>query len=532
MTKARDIADFKFENIVDTGTEGTKVASGTTAQRGSTTGQIRFNSTTSKAEYYDGTEFKVLEANPIVSSVTPTVIDSASGSTTNIIINGEFFVSGATVKLIANNATEITPNSITFNNTKKLTINVTDSSFNNSIEPYDVKVTLPSGQTAQLDDAISVDVAPVFTTASGSIGTINNQARYDGYYTLSPVTATDADGDTITYSIQSGSLPTGMSLNTSTGALSGEVTAVGSDTTSNFTIRATAGSKTTDRAFSITVLAPVTTTYNYTGSDISFSVPSGVQRIFADMWGGAGGGGSGESYSDSGGAGGFASGNINIFGMSTLIFQVGQGGGKTGTSGGSTGTAYPNGGANTAGRTNYNSGGGGGYTGIFNGSVSQANCLLLAGGGGGAGGHGGGTGTSGNSGSGGNGGGLFSGTNDTSGAGYAGYSGGRTSNAGDPSLNSGNGYALSAGGSGSDQGAGGSGYWGGKGGTSHGGGGAGEGFTHASLVQSATQSATGSHSGKQGSINPPQTGNSFYASGIARGNQNGTGGNGKLVIQY
>ena len=34
MTKARDIADFKFENIVDTGTEGTKTASGTTTQRG------------------------------------------------------------------------------------------------------------------------------------------------------------------------------------------------------------------------------------------------------------------------------------------------------------------------------------------------------------------------------------------------------------------------------------------------------------------------------------------------------------------
>jgi hypothetical protein len=43
MTKARDIADFKFENIVDTGTEGTRVATGTSAQRGSTTGQLRFN---------------------------------------------------------------------------------------------------------------------------------------------------------------------------------------------------------------------------------------------------------------------------------------------------------------------------------------------------------------------------------------------------------------------------------------------------------------------------------------------------------
>ena len=49
MTKARDIADFKFENITDTGTEGTKVASGTTGQRGSTTGQFRFNTTTNLA---------------------------------------------------------------------------------------------------------------------------------------------------------------------------------------------------------------------------------------------------------------------------------------------------------------------------------------------------------------------------------------------------------------------------------------------------------------------------------------------------
>ena len=57
MTKARDIADFKFENIVDIGTEGTKVATGTTGQRGSTAGQFRFNSTTGLAEYYNGSAF-------------------------------------------------------------------------------------------------------------------------------------------------------------------------------------------------------------------------------------------------------------------------------------------------------------------------------------------------------------------------------------------------------------------------------------------------------------------------------------------
>ena len=72
MTKARDLSkllstsngkiagtnlDVSFENISDTGTEGTKVASGTTAQRGSTTGQFRFNSTTGKFEGRNSSAF-------------------------------------------------------------------------------------------------------------------------------------------------------------------------------------------------------------------------------------------------------------------------------------------------------------------------------------------------------------------------------------------------------------------------------------------------------------------------------------------
>ena len=530
MTKARDIADFKFENMTDTGTEGTRVATGTSAQRGTTAGQIRYNTDLGIAEYYDGTNYNAIETPPTVSSVDVSEIQSDSGSTTDIDISGANFKTGSTVKFIGNDATEITPNTVTFNSSTSITVNVTDSDFVNSKEPYDVKVILPSQQSAQLDNQINVDSNPTFTTASGSIGTINDLARSS--YTLSPVTATDADGDTITYAVQSGSLPTGISLNTSTGALTGTPDAVVSDTTSNFTIRATANSKTVDRAFSITVLAPVTLTYNYTGSDVNFTVPTGVQSISATMWGGAGGGAHGESYNDSGGAGGFASGTIDISSMSTLVFQVGQGGNQTGTGGGSTYRAYPSAGQTTNGRVNWSSGGGGGYTGIFNGSVSQANCLLLAGGGGGAGAHGGGGGTSGQSGSGGNGGGLFSGTSDTSGAGHRGFYGGRVSVAGDPSLNGGSGYVLTGQDAQSDSGAGGGGYWGGGKGSSHDGAGGGEGFANSTYVSNETLSATGSHSGKQSSINPPQTGNSFYSSGIARGNANSTGGNGKLVIQY
>ena len=58
-----------FENITDTGTEGTKVATGTTAQRGSTEGELRFNTTTGKFEGRNAVgNFVTIEA-------TPTVID-------------------------------------------------------------------------------------------------------------------------------------------------------------------------------------------------------------------------------------------------------------------------------------------------------------------------------------------------------------------------------------------------------------------------------------------------------------------------
>ena len=73
MSKNRTIANLGtgFVNITDTGTEGTKVASGTTAQRGSTAGQFRFNTTTNLAEFILAQTLKVLIL-PTISSISPT----------------------------------------------------------------------------------------------------------------------------------------------------------------------------------------------------------------------------------------------------------------------------------------------------------------------------------------------------------------------------------------------------------------------------------------------------------------------------
>jgi hypothetical protein len=193
----------------------------------------------------------------------------------------------------------------------------------------------------------------------------------------------------LTFSITAGLLPSGATLNPLTGVISG-FSAVGTDTTSTFTVRVTLNSSYAERSFNITVKAPVTQVFSFSGTDYNFSIPAGMRYINVYMWGGAGGGAQAEGYTDPGGAGGYAQGLLNVVGMNNLIVQVGQGGGIDG--GSPAGSlrpprAYPNGGLPAI-RNSYVSGGGGGRSAVFLGSVSFSNALIIAGGGGGAGGHG------------------------------------------------------------------------------------------------------------------------------------------------
>lgn len=348
MTKARDLSkllstangkiaganlDVSFENISDTGTAGTKVASGTTAQRGSTTGQIRFNTTTGLAEYYTGTEFKVIDTPPTVTTVSPLEVDSSAGGNITFTITGTNFQSGAVVKFIGSDATEITASTVTVTNSTTISAVIARSSFVGAKEPYDVRVTNVSGLSGTLDNQINVDVSPTWSTASGSLGSFSN---YDTVNTSA--TATDADGDTITYSVLSGSLPTGLSLNSSTGAITGTPTGATSATTSSFTLRATANSKTADRAFTITV-SPVVQAFTSNGS---WSVPAGVSTVKVLVVAGGGGGGTTSNGNQSlrasaGGAGGLIYiPNWNVSGASTYSISIGQGGGQTSNGGNTT----------------------------------------------------------------------------------------------------------------------------------------------------------------------------------------------------
>ena len=166
-----------------------------------------------------------------------------------------------------------------------------------SVGSYHLYVYNTDGSTGILPGGITYSAIPVWVTASGALdnGAINNA------YSRS-VSAT-GDG-TITYSLTSGSLPTGLSLNTSTGAITGTPTV---EATSNFTITATdSQNQTASRSFSISVI----------------SVVSSVQYLVV-----AGGGGGGRRAGGGGGAGGFITGNYsNIILGITYTVTVGAGG--------------------------------------------------------------------------------------------------------------------------------------------------------------------------------------------------------------
>ena len=258
------------ENISDGGTAGTKLAAGTTAQRASTTGQMRFNSTTGLAEYYTGSEFKAIDSPPVVSSVDVSEVDSQAGGNQTVVITGSNFQSGATASFIGSSA-DFTAASTTVNNSSQITAVAPKASFLNAQEPYGVKVENTSGLSSTLAAAINVDTAPTWSTSAGSLGTIQDNAT-GTHFTLS---ATDADGDTVSYAVTAGSIPAGTSLNSSTGVISGDPTDVSGDTTSTFTVTATANSKTAVREFSIIT----THDFGYSTSGITWNMRARDQSL-------------------------------------------------------------------------------------------------------------------------------------------------------------------------------------------------------------------------------------------------------------
>ena len=306
-----DLRDFTGKNRKFTGTDSIKVPTGTTAQRVNGTGKIRFNTTNNLMEYYTDSEWKSIDSPPVVNTIAVDgaaaaaqgAIDPNVSGNTSIAINGALFdTSAATVLLVAASGSNITPLSTTINNASLITITAARSSFVNANEPYSVRVTNPSGLSATLAAAIVADTIPTFINAADTTFGIFDSNRSGITITAAQlVGATDAESDALTYAVSSGALPSGLTMATGTGVITGSVSAVGSNTISTFEVTVTqgGGGASVTRQFKIQVNAPITTSFTSSGT---LTVPNGLSAV--DVLLVAGGGGSAASHDGGGGGGG------------------------------------------------------------------------------------------------------------------------------------------------------------------------------------------------------------------------------------
>jgi len=187
--------------------------------------------------------------NPTVDDVSQTIPPATA---TTINIDGTGFVTVPIVEFIKTDGSITRPNSVSFTSSTRLSVNVTLASGN-----YHVRVENPDGLAGRsTNNILTASTAPTFSTSAGSLGnveaggsvSIDVDASSDSTVSFSETTSvltsnSDTPGSTMN-----------LSLNSSTGVISGTAPSPTSETTYNFTLRAEdAESQTADRAFSITV---------------------------------------------------------------------------------------------------------------------------------------------------------------------------------------------------------------------------------------------------------------------------------------
>ena len=240
-----DNAEFNANGMV--------IPKGTTAQRdpAAVVGSLRYNTTTGFFETFTSSGWGAVATPPSITNVTPSNFSGEAGST--FTVNGAFFDANTTAVLKGADGTEYAAATVTFVNSTQITLtNATNLPVSN--EPFRVSITNGAGLSAESVQGIDAGSVPAFTTAAGSLAS----ATWTDPISVT-VNATDAENTISGYAVTEGNLPTGITLDGTTGAITGTSTAQAT-TTYTFTIGATdSAGNTNTRQFSIQIVnaAPV-----------------------------------------------------------------------------------------------------------------------------------------------------------------------------------------------------------------------------------------------------------------------------------
>jgi hypothetical protein len=192
-------------------------------------------------------------AGAFITSATPTALNSIDDTTT--VVGGNF-ASDVAVYFVGSDNVEQAAKSIVRTSSSELIVTRPDV-FATDLGTYKVVVenpgvTRPTGSSLHiLNNAITPGTTPNWTTGT----TLPEIAKNIAYTTT--LVATDSEGTDIDYSIVSGTLPAGITLNNETGVVSGTYTGADFNTT-DLVIRAVdTGGNTVDRTFRLFSLNPV-----------------------------------------------------------------------------------------------------------------------------------------------------------------------------------------------------------------------------------------------------------------------------------
>ena len=188
-----------------------------------------------------GGSVTVGETKPTISSISPTVIENTQ---TAVTITGTNFISVPIVEAINSSGVITQADSVSFTNSTTIVATFTLTTDGT----YFLRVENNDGNAVRSSTALlTVSDAPAWVTSAGSLGSFSGGDNI-GTITL---TATDSTGMTL----QSGSLPGGITLTSGAGSstLTGTESGATSDTTYTFTITATdAEGQTAAREFTLT----------------------------------------------------------------------------------------------------------------------------------------------------------------------------------------------------------------------------------------------------------------------------------------
>jgi hypothetical protein len=178
---------------------------------------------------------------PIPTITTSSLIAEPTTNTT-LTLAGTNFVSVPKVEIISTTGAVTVAPTVSYTSSTALDF-TTGSGL--AAGNYNIRVINPDYGAVTSGAILTVSPGPAWVTASGSLGSVAG-----GGSVSFTVDATDATS----YAKQSGTFPGGVTIDGSTGVISGTETGSSSTTTYTFTIRATdAEAQTADREFSITI---------------------------------------------------------------------------------------------------------------------------------------------------------------------------------------------------------------------------------------------------------------------------------------